>query len=65
MPSLQTQQAIEEKMDTIEEIVEQLILDAVINVLVKVSDRNELLAKNYRSHKCYRIDCKHRDDIPF
>ena len=65
MPSPEVQQAIEEKMDTIEEILEELVLDAVISVLIKVSERNQVLAKHYHPWKCYRADCKQRDDIPF
>jgi len=65
MPSLQSEQAIEEKMGTIEEILEQIILDTFISVLIKLSERNELFAKQYRPWKCYRTDCEKRDNIPF
>ena len=65
MPSLETQQAIEEKMDTIEEVLEELLLDAIISVLLKISERNQELVKQHRSCKCYRTDCDKRDDIPF
>ena len=65
MSSLQTEQAIEEKMDTIEEILEELLLDAIISVLIKISERNEMFAKQYRPWKCYRTNCDKRDDIPF
>ena len=65
MQSPQAEQVIEEKMDCIEEILEELVLDAVISVLVKVCERNQLFAKNYRPCNCYRTDCKQRDDIPF
>ena len=66
MSSPKAEQAIEEKMDTIEEILEELVLDAVISVLLKkVSERNQVFAKQYRPWKCYRTDCKQRDDIPF
>ena len=65
MSSLQTEQAIEEKMDTIEEILEELLLDAIISVLIKISERNEVFAKQYRPWKCYRTNCDKRDDIPF
>ena len=65
MPSLETEQAIEEKMDTIEQILEELVLDALISVLIKVSERNQVFAKHYRPWKCYRTDCENRDDIPF
>ena len=65
MPSLETQQAIEEKMDTIEEMLEELLLDAIISVLIKISERNQVLAKQHRPWKCYRTDCDKRDDIPF
>ena len=65
MPSLETQQAIEEKMDTIEEVLEELLLDAIISVLLKISERNQVLVKQYRSWNCYHTDCEKRDDIPF
>jgi len=65
MPSLETQQAIEEKMDTIEEIFEELVLDAFISALIKICERNQVLAKQYRPWKCYRTDCEKRDNIPF
>jgi hypothetical protein len=65
MQAPQAEQAIEEKMDRIEEILEELVLDAVISVLIKASDRNQLFAKNYRPWNCYRTDCNQRDDIPF
>ena len=65
MTSLETQQAIEEKMDTIEEVLEELLLDAIISVLLKISERNQVLVKQYRPWKCYRTDCEKRDDIPF
>ena len=65
MPSLETQQAIEEKMDTIEEVLEELLLDAIISVLLKISERNQVLVKQCRPWNCYRTDCDKRDDIPF
>ena len=65
MPSSQAEQAIEEKMDRIEEILEELVLDAIISVLIKVCDRNQLFANLYRRQTCYRTDCNQRDDIPF
>ena len=65
MPSLEAEQAIEEKMDTIEEVLEELLLDAIISVLLKISERNQVLVKQYRPWKCYRTDCQKRDEIPF
>ena len=65
MPSLETQQATEEKMDTIEEVLEELLLDAIISILLKFSERNQVLVKQYRPWNCYRTDCEKRDDIPF
>ncbi len=65
MPSLETEQAIEEKMDTIKDILEELLLDVIISVLIKISERNQVLVKQYRPWKCYRTDCDKRDDIPF
>ncbi len=65
MQSLQAEQAIEEKMDTIEEVLEELLLDAIISVLLKISERNQVLVKQHRPWNCYRTDCDKRDDIPF
>ena len=65
MPSLETKQAIEEKMNTIEEVLEELLLDTIISVLLKISERNQVLVKQYRPWNCYRTDCEKRDDIPF
>ena len=65
MPSIETQQAIEEKIDTIEEVLEELLLDAIISVLLKISERNQVLVKQHRPWNCYRTDCDKRDDIPF
>ena len=61
----QSQQAILEKMDCIEEILEELVLDAVISVLLKVSDEIQGLAKNHRRLECYRTNCHQREDIQF
>ena len=65
MPSIEAQQAIEEKMDTIEEVLEELLLDAIISVLLKISERNQVLVKQHRPWNCYHTDCDKRDDIPF
>jgi len=65
MQSPQAEQTIEEKMDRIEEILEELVLDAFISVLIKVSDRIQLFAKNYRRWNCYGTDCEQRDDMKF
>ena len=65
MSSIEAEQAVEEKMDTIEEILEVLLMDAIISVLIKISERTQDLAKQYRPWKCYRTDCDKRDNIPF
>jgi hypothetical protein len=52
-------------MDTIEEVLEELLLDAIISVLLKISERNQVLVKQHRPWNCYRTDCDKRDDIPF
>lgn len=62
MPSLQAEQAIEEKMDTIEEILEELVLDAIISLLIKVSEHTQLLAKHYRPCNCNRTESLQLDD---
>ena len=65
MPSLQAEQAIEEKMDRVEEILEELVLDAVISVLLNVLDRYQLFAKNHHQCNCDRNDCNEHHDIRF
>ena len=40
MNSNQTELVLEEKMDRIMELLEELVLDAALEMLVKISDRN-------------------------
>jgi hypothetical protein len=40
-------------------------LDAVISVLLKVSDKIQGLAKNHRRWDCYRTNCQQREDMQF
>jgi hypothetical protein len=65
MTSSQSEQIIKEKMQCIEEILEELVLDAVISVLLKVSDEIQALAKNHQRWQCYRTSCNQREDIQF
>ena len=65
MQSAQSEQVIKEKMESIEEILEEIILDAVISLLIKVSDQIQVLAKNHRRWDCYRSNCQQREDIQF
>ncbi len=65
MSSPHSRKALEEKKETIEELLEQLILDTFICLLTKVSTQNQLLAEHNLSWKCYHADCDQRDDIPF
>jgi hypothetical protein len=52
-------------MDTIEEVLEELLLDDIISVLLKISERNQVLVKQYRPWNCYHTDCDKRGDILF
>jgi len=65
MNTPQVEQALEERMDRIGELLEELVLDAVIGVLNKVTERNQVFASQYRQWNCYKTGCRHRDDIPF
>ena len=56
---------LEEKMDRVMELLEELVLDAVLEMLVKVSDRNREFASHDQHWNCYRSDCKQRTEIPF
>jgi hypothetical protein len=52
-------------MDTIEEVLEELLLDDIISGLQKISERNQVLVKQYRLRNCYHTDCDKRGDILF
>lgn len=56
---------LEEKMDRVMELIEELALDAVLEMLVKISDRNREFASQSKHWNCYRSDCKQRNEIPF
>ena len=61
MNSPQVEQMLESKMDRIGELLEQLVLDVVIGVLDKVSERNQAYGRQYRQWNCYRTECEQRD----
>lgn len=65
MTSPQSEQAAKEKMECIEDVLEELVLDAVISVLLKVSDQIQGLTKNHRRWDCYRTNCQQREDMQF
>jgi hypothetical protein len=65
MTSPQSEQTVKEKMECIEEILEEVLLDAVISALLKVSDQIQLLTKNHRRWDCYRSNCQQREDMQF
>jgi hypothetical protein len=65
MTSPSSEQAIKEKMECIDEILEEVVLDAVISVLLKVSDQIQSLTKNHRRWDCYRSNCQQREDTQF
>jgi hypothetical protein len=65
MTSPQAQWAIKEKMERIKEILQELLLDALITALTKVVQHNQVSAKEDQAWKCYRTDCDQRDNIPF
>ena len=65
MNAPQVERALEERMDRIGQLLEELVLDTVIGVLGKVSERSQIFANHYRQWNCYRTGCKDRDDIPF
>jgi hypothetical protein len=65
MNTKKTELVLEEKMDRVMELLEELVLDAVLEMLVKVSDRNREFASHDQHWNCYRSDCKQRNEIPF
>ena len=65
MKSNQTELVLEEKMDRVMELLEELVLDAALEMLVKITDRNREFASNNQHLNCYRSDCKQRNEIPF
>jgi len=65
MKSNQTELVLEEKMDRVMELLEELVLEAVLEMLNKISDRNREFASQGRHWNCYRSDCKQRNEIPF
>jgi hypothetical protein len=65
MPTLQPEETSAEKIEDIVEILEKLVLEVVINVLLKARQRNQLSAGQCRQWNCYRTDCDQRDYIPF
>ena len=65
MNSPKVELVLEEKMDRIMELLEELVLDAVLEMLGKISDRNREFASQDQHWNCYRSDCKQRNEIPF
>ena len=65
MKSNKTELVLEEKMDRVMEQLEELVLDAILEMLVKISDRNREFARQDRHWNCYRSDCNQRNEIPF
>ena len=51
----------EQKMDRIQAMLEQLVLDTILSVLDKIAEKRTQSPQCL----CYRSDCKLRDDIPF
>lgn len=65
MKSNKIEFVLEEKMDRVMEMLEELVLDAVLEMLVKISDRNREFASQGKHWNCYRSDCNQRNEIPF
>jgi hypothetical protein len=65
MKAPEDEQAIAARIDKIDQLLEEIVLDAVIGVLGKLAWRNQLITKQFRPWNCYRVDCKKRDLIPF
>ena len=56
---------LEEKMDRVMELLEELVLDAALEMLVKITDRNREFTSQSKQWNCYRSNCKQRNEIPF
>jgi len=52
-------------MDRVMELLEELVLDAALEMLVKITDRNREFASQSKQWNCYRSNCKQRNEIPF
>ena len=65
MKSNKIELVLEEKMDRVMEMLEELVLEAVLEMLAKISDRNREFASQSRHWNCYRSDCNQRNEIPF
>ena len=65
MKSNKIEFVLEEKMDRVMEMLEELVLDAVLEMLVKISDRNREFVSQSKQWNCFRSNCKQRNEIPF
>lgn len=65
MKSNQTELVLEEKMDRVMELLEEPVLDAALEMLVKISDRNREFTSQSKQWNCFRSNCKQRNEIPF
>jgi hypothetical protein len=61
MRLLDTEAFCEQKIERIEAMLEQLVLDTLLSVLYKISEKSKQLPRVV----CYKTDCPGRDDIPF
>lgn len=61
MGPLSTSSFNEQKMDRILAMLEQVVLDLVLSVLDRITEKHS----NSPQCLCYRSDCQSRDDIPF
>ena len=65
MQSNKIELVLEEKMDRVMELLEELVLDAALEMLVKITDRNREFTSQRKQWNCYRSNCKQRNEIPF
>ena len=61
MTLLDTHAFNEQKMDRIQAMLEQIVLDTVLSVLDKITEKNDQAPQCV----CYKSDCLMRDNIPF
>jgi len=61
MQFLEIEEITEQKINGIESMIEQLIIDSFLTVLRKICGNQE----QARQKICYKNNCPMRDDIPF
>ncbi len=54
-----------EKLNRICELLEELVLDAVITTLGRITRDKTIILRPDQTYECYQSECTSRVDIPF